>query len=93
MTPTGLTDALGMYTYGGGGYHCIHMEDGDFEIFKKRQLTAVTNPASNLKRQRHCTDQALSDEGSRFAIGTDGPASNNCLDMFRKCSLQQHLPR
>ncbi len=49
MTPTGLTDALGMYTYGGGGYHCIHMEDGDFEIFKKRQLTAVTNPASNLK--------------------------------------------
>ena len=47
-TPTALTDALGMYQYGGGGYHCIYMEDQDFEIFRDRGLTAVTNPASIL---------------------------------------------
>lgn len=84
MTPTGLTDALGMYTYGGGGYHCIHMEDGDFEIFKKRQLTAVTNPASNLKLASGIAPiKRYLDEGIALAIGTDGPASNNCLDMFQ----------
>ena len=49
MTPTQLTDSLGMYEYGGGGYHCVWFEEPDFEIFKKRHLTAVTNPASNLK--------------------------------------------
>ena len=48
-TPTQLAESLGMYAYGGGGYHCIYFEEEDFEIFKKRRLIAVTNPASNLK--------------------------------------------
>ena len=39
MTPTQLTDALGMYEYGGGGYHCVWFEDADFEIYKKKKLT------------------------------------------------------
>ncbi|MGN0143005.1 MAG: amidohydrolase family protein, partial [Roseburia sp.] len=26
MTPTALTDSLGMYEYGGGGYHCVWVE-------------------------------------------------------------------
>ena len=94
MTPTGLTDALGMYTYGGGGYHCIHMEDGDFEIFKKRQLTAVTNPASNLKLASGIAPiKRYLDEGIALAIGTDGPASNNCLDMFREMFLTTALAK
>lgn len=42
-------ERLGMFQYGGGGYHCIWMEDRDFEIFRDRKLTAVTNPSSNLK--------------------------------------------
>ncbi len=37
-TPTALTDALGMYQYGGGGYHCIYMEDQDFEIFRDKGI-------------------------------------------------------
>ncbi|MCX4318289.1 MAG: amidohydrolase family protein, partial [Lachnospiraceae bacterium] len=49
MTPTQITEALGMYAYGGGGYHCIYFEEKDFEIFRNRGLTAVTNPSSNLK--------------------------------------------
>ena len=49
VTPTVLFEQLGIFDFGGGGYHCVHMEDEDFAIFKKRGLTAVTNPASNLK--------------------------------------------
>lgn len=94
MTPTCLTDAMGMYTYGGGGYHCIHMEDGDFEIFKKRGLTAVTNPASNLKLASGIAPiKRYLDEGISVAIGTDGPASNNCLDMFREMFLTTALAK
>lgn len=94
MTPTQLTDALGMYEYGGGGYHCVHMEDADFEIFKKRHLTAVTNPASNLKLASGVAPiKRFLDEGIALAIGTDGPASNNCLDMFREMFLTTALAK
>lgn len=94
MTPTQLTDSLGMYQYGGGGYHCVHMEDADFEIFKKRGLTAVTNPASNLKLASGVAPiKRYLDEGISLAIGTDGPASNNCLDMFREMFLTTALAK
>ncbi len=94
MTPTALTDSLGMYQYGGGGYHCVWMEDGDFDIFKKRGLTAVTNPASNLKLASGiCPVKRFVDEKIPMAIGTDGPASNNCLDMFREMFLTSTLAK
>lgn len=94
MTPTQFTDSLGMYEYGGGGYHCVWFEDADFEIFKKRNMTAVTNPASNLKLASGiCPVKRFVDEGISLAIGTDGPASNNCLDMFREMFLTSTLAK
>ncbi|MCD8299627.1 MAG: amidohydrolase [Clostridiales bacterium] len=94
MTPTQLTDELGMYEYGGGGFHCIYLDDKDVEIFKKRKLTAVTCPASNLKLasgimplKKYC------DAGINIAIGTDGAASNNCLDMFKEMFLASALAK
>ncbi|GFI25620.1 5-methylthioadenosine/S-adenosylhomocysteine deaminase [Lachnospiraceae bacterium] len=93
-TPTQLTDELGMYAYGGGGYHCIYLEDADFEIFKHRGLTAVTNPASNLKLASGIAPvKRFLEEGIPVAIGTDGPASNNCLDMFREMFLVSGLAK
>lgn len=93
-TPTELTDALGMYESGGGGYHCIYFEEKDFEIYQKRGLTAVTNPASNLKLASGIAPiQRFLDEGINIAIGTDGPASNNCLDMFREMFLVSGLAK
>ena len=93
-TPTQLTDALGMYEYGGGGYHCVWMDDTDFEIFKKRGLTAVPNPASNLKLASGIAPVSrYVAEGIPVAIGTDGPASNNCLDMFREMFLTTALAK
>ena len=86
MTPTRLMEELGMFQYGGGGYHCVYFEDEDFEIFRKRNLTAVTNPASNLKLASGIAPiDRFYKRGINLAIGTDGPASNNCLDMFGKC--------
>lgn len=93
-TPTQLTEELGMYAYGGGGYHCVWMEDKDVEIFKKRGLTAVTNPASNLKLASGIAPVSrYLAEGIPVAIGTDGPASNNCLDMFREMFLTTALAK
>lgn len=93
-TPTELADDLGMYAYGGGGYHCIYLEENDFSIFNKRGLTAVTNPASNLKLASGIAPvKRFLEEGIPVAIGTDGPASNNCLDMFREMFLVSGLAK
>ncbi len=93
-TPTQLTDSLGMYKYGGGGYHCVWMDDKDFEIFKNRGLYAVTNPGSNTKLASGIAPiTRYLKEGINLAIGTDGPASNNCLDMFREMFLMTGLAK
>ena len=93
-TPTQLTEELGMYEYGGGGYHCVYFDDKDFEIFQKRQLTAVTCPASNLKLASGIAPlKRFVEEGIPVAIGTDGPASNNSLDMFKEMFLASALAK
>lgn len=94
MTPTKLFDSLGIFDYGGGGYHCVWMNEEDLDIFVKRGLTAVTNPGSNTKLASGIAP--ISDflrKGINVAIGTDGPASNNCLDMFREMFLVTGLAK
>lgn len=94
MTPPVFLDSLGIFDYGGGGYHCCHMSDEDFEIFKKRGLTAVSNPGSNVKLASGIAPiKRFLDEGISVALGTDGPASNNCLDMFREMFLLTGLAK
>lgn len=93
-TPTAWLDSLGMFEYGGGGYHCVHMTDEDLDIFKKHDMTVVTNPGSNTKLASGVA--RISDmmaKGIPIAIGTDGPASNNCLDMFREMFLVTGLAK
>ena len=94
VTPTVLFDKLGMYDYGGGAFHCVHMSDEDIEIFKNRGLTAVLNPASNLKLASGIAPvKRFLDEGIAIAIGTDGAGSNNALDMFREMYLVSVLAK
>ena len=94
LTPAAFLDRLGIFDYGGGGYHCVHMSDEDMEIFRRRGLYVVTNPSSNLKLASGIAPIA---EYVRrkipVAIGTDGPASNNCLDMFREMFLVSGLSK
>ena len=94
MTPTKFLDKLGMFEYGGGGFHCVHMTDEDLQICKDKQVWVVTNPASNLKLASGIAPiQRMKDMGIGLAIGTDGPASNNCLDMFREMFLVTGLAK
>lgn len=94
MTPTAFLDSLGMFDYGGGGYHCVHMTDDDIAIMKKRGLYAVSNPGSNTKLASGIAPitRFLKAEVP-VALGTDGPASNNCLDMFREMFLVTGLAK
>ena len=94
MTPTELYESLGLFDYGGGGYHCVWLSEHDREIFKARDLSIVSCPASNAKLASGVAPvQEYIDMGLNLALGTDGPSSNNGLDMFREmylaCVLQK----
>lgn len=94
MTPTVLLNQIGMFEHGGGGFHCVHMSEEDLQICKDKGLWVVTNPASNMKLASGTAPiQKMLDEGIHLAIGTDGPASNNCLDMFREMFLVTALQK
>lgn len=93
-TPLAFLDSLGMFDYGGGGYHCVYMSEEDIRIMKDKGLFAVSNPASNLKLASGIAPiSAFLEAGVPVALGTDGPASNNCLDMFREMFLVTALAK
>ena len=93
-TPTRLFDDLGLFDYGGGGYHCVWLTDGDIDIFRDRGLYAVLNACSNAKLASGIPPlRRLLDAGVKLAVGTDGPASNNALDMFREMYLLNVLAK
>lgn len=94
MTPVAFLDSIGMFDYGGGGYHCVHMTADDIAIMKRKGLFAVTNPGSNTKLASGIAPvNDFLQAGVKVAIGTDGPASNNCLDMFREMFLVTGLAK
>lgn len=93
-TPTELFEKLGLFNYGGGAFHSIWVCDEDLDIYKKHGVYAVINSGSNCKLASGVAPvEKMIRKGINLAIGTDGPSSNNGLDMFREmyltCVLQK----
>lgn len=94
MTPVMYLDSLGIFEFGGGVFHCVHLTAEDMDILRKRRVRVITNPASNLKLASGIAPIAeLRRKKIPIGIGTDGPASNNCLDMFREMFLVSGLSK
>ena len=63
--------------------HAIWIDEGDVELFAGRGLTAVHNPASNLRIGSGLAPiKRYLAAGARVALGTDGAASNDSQNMF-----------
>ncbi len=93
-TPTAFLDSIGMFEYGGGGFHCVHMTEEDLQICKEKGLYVVSNPGSNCKLASGIAPVSkMLEMGIPVALGTDGPASNNCLDMFKEMFLVSGLQK
>jgi len=76
--------------------HCVHLTDKEIKILGKRKCLIVYCPSSNMKLGVCGTMpfKKLKKENALVALGTDGPASNNSLDMFEEMKigalLQKH---
>jgi 5-methylthioadenosine/S-adenosylhomocysteine deaminase len=68
--------------------HCVHIDEEEMDTLASRGVGAVHCPSANLKLASGVAAvQKMLDRGVTVGIGTDGPASNNDLDMFEEMRL------
>lgn len=68
--------------------HGVHLTDDEMEILKQYSVNVVHNPSSNLKLGSGIAKiPQMLDLGINLALGTDGSASNNNLNMFEEMHL------
>src|SRR4051794_20365534 len=74
--------------------HCVHVDEGEIRALKNFAAGVAHNPTSNLKLGAGIAPVARMRElGLHVGIGTDGPASNNDLDMFEETRLAALLAK
>jgi len=84
-SPVELLDRTGLLTDTTVAAHCVQVSDDDIAILAKRGVFVVTNPVSNLKLANGVAPvPRMLKAGVKVALGTDGAASNNSLNMFRE---------
>jgi len=75
-------------------HHCVHLEESELRTLRKRGAGIAHNPSSNLKLSSGFAPVArMLSLGIPVAIGTDGAASNNDLDMFEETRLAALLAK
>jgi len=68
--------------------HCVHVDEGEIRTLSDTRAGVAHNPTSNLKLGSGVAPVAkMLEFGVNVGIGTDGPASNNDLDMFEETRL------
>ena len=86
MRPPTWLDSCGVLSDRCIAAHSCWIDVDDIALYTKRGVTAVHNPISNMKLAggRAIPYQEMKAAGVNVALGTDGAASNNALDMFNE---------
>ncbi len=74
--------------------HCVHLEESEMRTLHQYRAGVAHCPSSNLKLASGVAPvQKMVNLGLHVGIGTDGPASNNDLDMFEETRLAAFLQK
>jgi 5-methylthioadenosine/S-adenosylhomocysteine deaminase len=94
MRPTAYLDSIGFLGPNVTAAHCIWLDAAEIRLLGERGVKALHCPASNMKLASgkfRFTDAVKA--GMQIAIGTDGAASNNCLDMGAEIKMAALLEK
>ena len=87
-TPIAYLADTGLLDHGGYAAHCVWCTDDDFRIMAEKGVALIHNPSSNMKLGSGFARVVRAMElGVTVALGTDGCASNDNLDMFEEMHL------
>lgn len=93
-TPAKLLLDCGLFENPTNVAHCVWAEDGDIRILAENGVTATHNPSSNMKLgSGFAPVRKMLDAGVNVALGTDGAASNNNLNMFEEMHMAAMIAR
>lgn len=88
MTPVKKLEKLGLFKVPTIAAHCVYMEEEDLDILKQYQVNVAHCPVSNLKLGSGIADiNRFMEHDINVAIGTDGAASNNNLNLFKEMNV------
>lgn len=88
VTPTKWFDDLGAFESGAVAAHCVWCCDEDLKILKNKNVSIAHNPTSNmLLGSGFAPINKIRKRGVNIALGTDGAASNNNLNMFEEMHI------
>ena len=74
--------------------HCVHVDEGEMRTMLHAGAGVAHNPSSNLKlASGFAPVPKMLEVGLNVGIGTDGPASNNDLDMFEEVRLAAFIAK
>jgi 5-methylthioadenosine/S-adenosylhomocysteine deaminase len=94
QTPLARLHALGATGPGFIAIHGVHLSPGDIELLATHGGHVVHCPASNMKLGSGIAPiTRLLERGINVALGTDGAASNNRLDLFAEMRLASLLAK
>ena len=89
MTPIEYADSMGVFDVRAIAAHCVYLEDGDYDILRNKGVSVAINPISNAKLANGFSNVPMMlQKGVNVAIGTDGAASNNTLNLFREMTFE-----
>jgi 5-methylthioadenosine/S-adenosylhomocysteine deaminase len=72
--------------------HCVCIDEGEIRTLQHAGAGVAHNPSSNMKLASGIAPvKKMLEQGVNVGIGTDGPASNNDLDMFEEMRLASFL--
>ena len=88
LTPIEYADKAGCFEVPCIAAHCVQVTESDIELMARKNVSVVTNPASNMKLGNGFAPvPEMMEAGINVCLGTDGAASNNTLNMFHEMSL------
>jgi 5-methylthioadenosine/S-adenosylhomocysteine deaminase len=94
VTPLARLDHLGATGPGFMAIHAVHVKADDIALLARQGCHVVHCPTSNMKLASGIAPvAALLAEGVNVALGTDGAASNNRLDLFAEMHLASLLAK
>ncbi|HSB90046.1 MAG TPA: amidohydrolase family protein [Anaerolineales bacterium] len=74
--------------------HCVHVDEGEIRTLSHARAGVAHNPSSNLKlASGFAPVRTMLEAGLNVGIGTDGPSSNNDLDMFEEMRLASFIAK
>ena len=91
-TPIAYLAETGILDHGGYAAHCVWCTDDDFRIMADKGVSLIHNPTSNMKLgSGFARVRRAMELGVNVALGTDGCASNDNLDMFEEMHIASNI--